>query len=74
MFGMLDGRTAKLGRLQPSATMAARPMRPFDPLAKPQRPASAMAIGTRTTARPTEDGITKLSAMLSSIMPPINRA
>ena len=73
MLGMFEGRIAKLGMLQPMARITATPMRPFDPLAKPRRAASAMPIGTMITARPTEDGITKPRIMVASINPAIRR-
>ena len=73
MFGMLDGRMAKLGMLQPMARMAAMPMRPFEPFAKPHRSASAMPIGTITTARPTEDGMRNPSSIDATISPPMRR-
>ena len=73
MLGMLDGRMAKLGMLQPMVSTTAMPMRPLEPGSKPQRVASAMPAGMSATARPTEDGIRKPRNMAISINPPMRR-
>ena len=73
MFGMFAGRMAKLGMLQAMASVAAMPIRPFEPLPKPIRSASAMPTGTSTTARPTEEGMTNPNAADASVSPAIMR-
>ena len=74
MLGILAGRIAKLGMLQASASAAAMPMRPLEPGRKPTRSASAIPMGIITTARPTDDGITKPSKLAATVRPITMRA
>ncbi|GGY96571.1 hypothetical protein GCM10007169_11740 [Shewanella fodinae] len=69
---MLAGKMAKLGILHAIANEVAIPNRPLLPLAKPILSAKAMPMGSNTTARPTEDGMTKPSSTAVTTSPVIN--